>query len=116
MDKIVSLMTADTGRIDTLKGFLADDPEDTFVIFALAKEYEKLNVLKKALDTYIHLLEVDPDYVGAYYHLANIYIQLGQKDEAMETYNTGISVAKKLADFHALSELHSAKTNLDLDL
>jgi len=85
-------------------------------MFALAKEYEKLNVLKKAQDTYQQLLEVDSNYVGAYYHLAALQIELGEKEEALATYHEGIEKAKKVADFHALSELMSAKTNLELEL
>lgn len=99
-----------------MKSFLEDDPKDTFVLFALAKEYEKLNVLKMAIETYEKLKQVDPDYVGLYYHLANAYVLVSDKENAAKTYEDGIEVAKKLADFHALSELHNAKTNFELEL
>lgn len=102
-------------RIDTLLGFLKDDPEDGFVIFALAKEYEKIGTLKKALDTYLKLKELDSNYVGLYYHLGALYEQLKEKDKALLTYEEGIAVAKKIADFHSLSELHNAKTNLEIE-
>lgn len=102
-------------RIDTLLQFLKEDPEDSFIRFALAKEYEKIGTLKKALDTYNELRVLDPDYVGLYYHLAALQIELTLPDEALKTYDQGIAVAKKAADFHALSELHTAKLNLDID-
>lgn len=101
-------------RIDSLLEFLKEDPEDGFVRFALAKEYEKLGTLKKALDTYLELKTFDADYVGLYYHLGGLYEILNQKKDALMTYEEGIAVAKKLADFHALSELHNAKTNLEI--
>ena len=101
-------------RIDSLLAFLKEDPEDSFVRFALAKEYEKIGTLKKALDTYLELKDMDPNYIGLYYHLGGLYELLNQKEEALQTYETGIAVAKKLADFHALSELHNAKTNLEI--
>ena len=101
-------------RIDTLLQFLKEDPQDSFVRFALAKEYEKMGTLKSALDTYEELREMDPDYVGLYYHLGGLYIQLNEKEKALNTFETGITVAKKQADFHALSELHTAKTNLEI--
>ena len=41
---------------------------------------------------------------------------LDNHEKALETYNEGINVAKKLADFHALSELNTAKTNLEIDM
>lgn len=102
-------------RIDTLLAFLKDDPEDSFVRFALAKEYEKMGTLKKALDTYINLKELEPDYVGLYYHLGGLYELLNEKKQALQTYEDGIVVAKKIADFHSLSELHNAKMNLEVD-
>jgi tetratricopeptide (TPR) repeat protein len=102
-------------RIDTLLKFLEDDPGDSFIKFAIAKEYEKMGTLKRALDTYIELRKMDPEYVGLYYHLAALQIELSQPDEALKTYDEGIDIAKKAADFHALSELHTAKLNLDID-
>ena len=102
-------------RIDTLIKFLEEDPEDSFIKFALAKEYEKMGTLKKALDTYLELRKMDPKYVGLYYHLAALQVELSQPDEALKTYDEGIEIAKKAADFHALSELHTAKLNLDID-
>jgi len=105
----------DLKRIDTLKSFLIEDPEDSFVIFALAKEYEKHGILKSALDTYLDLKTKDPDYIGLYYHLGKLYEELAEKDEAMKTYEEGVILAKKLADFHSLSELHTAKTNLEIE-
>lgn len=103
-------------RIETLKQFLVDDPEDAFVTFALAKEYEKLGTPKKALDTYLKLKEMDDMYIGLYYHLGKLYEELDEPTLAILAYDEGIGVAKKLADFHALSELHNAKTNLELEL
>ena len=41
-------------------------------------------------------------------------VQLNEKEKALKTFDEGIIVAKKLADFHALSELHTAKTNLEI--
>ena len=38
-----------------------------------------------------------------------------QKENALETYSKGIAIAKELGDAHALSELQSAKLNLELD-
>jgi tetratricopeptide (TPR) repeat protein len=102
-------------RIDTLLNFLKDDPSDSFLMFALAKEYEKIGTLKKALDTYNTLRENDPDYVGLYYHLAALQLELSMPEKAIETYDKGIEIAKKVADFHALSELHTARMNLDVD-
>ncbi len=103
-------------RIETLKDMLESAPEDSFLIFALAKEYEKLGELETAEAQYCTLREKDPEYVGLYYHLAMLYEVLDHPQKALSTYHEGIEIARKLKDFHALSELNTAKMNLEMDL
>ncbi len=102
-------------RLQQLFSLLEQNPKDSFVRFALAKEYENTGDHEKALEFYLNLLKDDPDYVGAYFHLAELYAQGNQTEEAMKIYNTGIQVAQKLSDHHALSELMAAKTNLEME-
>jgi len=104
----------DNWRIEHLNGLLQDDPKDEFVLYALAQEYLKLEELDQSLSFFLRLKDVNPDYVGLYYHLAALYQELDEEDKAMATYLDGISVAQKIGDQHALSELMNAKTNLEL--
>lgn len=103
-------------RIEQLKGFLDSDPDDSFVRFALAQEYTKMGTLKAALDAYKYIEQNDPNYVGVYYHLAKLYEELTEPELALDTYEKGIEIAKKIPDFHALSELINAKRNLEIEL
>lgn len=103
-------------RIEKLKEFLQADDQDTFVRFALAQEYTKHGILKAALDEYLKLKEIDSNYVGLYYHLGKLYEELLEPEKAMATYEEGITLTKKIADFHSLSELMNAKTNLEIEL
>jgi tetratricopeptide (TPR) repeat protein len=105
-----------SNRIEQLKAFLADDPGDSFIRYALAKEYEGMGQMYQARDTYLALKKDDPQYVGLYYHLGKLYEELGDEQEALATYSEGINVAKKAADFHALSELNTAKVNLEMGI
>jgi len=104
-----------SSRLEQLKGFLADSPDDSFLIFAIAKEYEGLGNQEKALEHYLKLLEEDPDYIGTYYHLGKLYEQQEAFAKAFETYKVGMAIAKKAGDQHALSELAGAKLNLGDD-
>jgi tetratricopeptide (TPR) repeat protein len=100
-------------RLQTLQGLLSDSPDDPFLLFAIAKEYEKLLDFDQALEQYLLLQEKTPDYVGLYYHLGKLYERLDQWDNALETYKKGMTVARKAGDQHALGELAGAKMNLD---
>jgi tetratricopeptide (TPR) repeat protein len=101
-----------TERLQRLLNFLEASPGDSFLLFAVAKEYEKEKDIKMALQYYIQLKTSDPDYVGLYYHLGKLYEQKEDFDTAVATYQTGMEVAKKQGDKHALSELAGAKLNL----
>lgn len=103
-------------RLKMLLDMLLSDPSDAFVQYAVAKEYENLGQWEQALSTYLSLQQLDADYVGMYYHLGKLYEKLDNVNSALETYDLGIRVAKKLSDFHALSELNTAKVNLEMEL
>ena len=105
-----------TERLKTLLEMLKENLNDSFIRYAVAKEYEGNNDLENALENYLIIKDSDPEYVGMYYHLAKLYETLEQFENAINTYNEGINIAKKLPDFHALSELNSAKMNLEMEL
>lgn len=103
-------------RLDKLLDYLKSSPNDSFLLFAVAKEYETLGQIDQALLHYTKLKESDPKYIGLYYHLGKLYERIQEEIVALRTYTEGIKLAKELGDFHALSELNTAKTNLDMTL
>lgn len=102
-------------RLEKLLDFLKTNPEDTFILFALAKEYEKMGKDTEALIYYDKLLETDEQYVGAYYHLGKLKERAGEVEAAFATYKKGMLVAQRAGDQHAYSELAGAKLNLGDD-
>jgi len=95
-------------RLEQLQQFLADSPGDTFITFAIAKEYEKLGETEKALAHYLDIETNDNDYVGLYYHLGKLYVTQNNLEKATATYQKGMAVAKKINDNHAYNELAGA--------
>lgn len=95
-------------RIENIKELLKDSPKDSFLRHALALEYIKLEDLALAQQTFIELLNDDPNYVGSYYHIAKLLESQSEKDKAIFYYEKGMEVAKKLNDRHAYNELQSA--------
>ncbi len=102
-------------RLIQLQGLFLAQPNDSFVLFALAKEYEKLGQPAQALEYYLKLQQTNPDYLGLYYHLGKLYEILNQTDKAIATYQDGMVRAKAAGDLHTLSELAGAKLNLTDD-
>ncbi len=99
-------------RLDQLLQLIKESPDDSFLNFALAKEYEKGEKNQLALKHYLHILKVEPEYIGLYYHLGKLYEIQSEPQKAFETYTDGMHIAKKLNDQHALSELAGARLSL----
>ncbi|MBX2926346.1 MAG: tetratricopeptide repeat protein [Saprospiraceae bacterium] len=102
-----------TDRMQNLLSLLETSPDDSFLLFAIAKEHETAGDLDKALAQYQLLGDKDPDYVGLYYHLGKLLERLEHTEEAKNAYEKGMKVAKKAGDRHAWNELSAA--NMDME-
>ncbi|TKC09361.1 tetratricopeptide repeat protein [Pedobacter frigoris] len=95
-------------RIEKLLNFLDSDPNDPFVLYALATEYNSSNDIEKAFEYYLKLVAEHPQYVGTYYHLGKLYEKTDSKEKAIEIYQLGMTAARNKRDMHAFSELQGA--------
>ncbi|WP_432712938.1 tetratricopeptide repeat protein [Pedobacter sp.] len=97
-----------TTRLISLLEFLKSDPNDPFVIYALATEYNSINDTEQAFYYYNILINDHPDYVGTYYHLGKLYEKTQELEKAVAIYQKGMTVARNKRDNHAFSELQGA--------
>lgn len=104
-----------TNRLEKLKALNAENPHDTFVLFALGKEMESLGEDAEAIQLFEKLIVIDGSYVGAYYHLGKLWEKKEEIKKALNIYEAGIQVALAAKDAHSLSELRNAKMNLEIE-
>lgn len=102
-----------TKRLEQLLNMLQGSPKEPFILFAIAKEYEKADDKENALKYYNNLVTEAPDYVGTYYHLGKLHEALEQPEQAVSIYKKGMDIARAAGDTHTLSELAGAKLNLE---
>ncbi|MHA4895163.1 tetratricopeptide repeat protein [Pedobacter sp. PWIIR3] len=95
-------------RLTKLLEFLESDPNDPFVLYALATEYNSAGQTEQAFAYYVKLVSEHPDYVGTYYHLGKLYEKNDRTEDAIKTYQLGMAAARNKRDMHALSELQGA--------
>jgi tetratricopeptide (TPR) repeat protein len=95
-------------RVDEIKKMLKTDPKDSFLSYALALEYEKAEEPGKAISIIEQLIKDDPNYLGAYYKLGQLYEGKDKLDSAQKIYNTGIKLADEKNDFKSKGELEEA--------
>ena len=99
-------------RIDVFRQMLESDPENTMVMFGLAKEYEKLGQHDEIINILETYLAKADDEGNAYGVLAKAYDRSGNREKAIETYKKGIDVS--MAHGHP-SMANEYKMTLDLD-
>lgn len=87
-------------------------PQDAFLRFALAKEWEKEGNDPAALNIYRSLVNDQPDYVGTYYHLGKTLERMDRPREAWTVYSRGMEVTRRLNEDHAMRELAGARLEL----
>ena len=101
-----------TERIDKLRKFLEDSPNDSFLQHALALEYIKIGNEPAARVLFETILQRDPKYIGSYYHLAKLLERTGATAEAIKVYEQGLSASRQAGDNHAYNELQAAYEDL----
>lgn len=101
-----------TNRKQQLLDYLKAEPDSSFLLFALAKEYETEQKTSEAIITYETLLVKNPNYTGAYYHLGKQYVLSEQTQKAIEIYLKGIEICKSTGATHDASELRAALEDL----
>lgn len=99
-------------RIEVFHRMLESDPDNTMVMFGLAKEYEKLGQNQELIDILENYLAKADDEGNAYGMLAKAYEQSGNRERAIQSYKKGIDVS--MAHGHP-SMANEYRMTLDLD-
>ena len=99
-------------RINQLKTFLEEEPNDPFLQYSLALEYLKMEQDDTALTIFENLLKDHEDYLPTYYHCGKLYEKLNKKEEAIACYEKGILLARKQNHSRTLREINESLNNL----
>jgi predicted TPR repeat methyltransferase len=100
-------------RLATLLGYLAQSPDDPFLIYAVAHEHVQHNDDAAAKPYFERLLAEHPDYLPVYYHYGKWHERQGDLTTAARLYRAGIE--KSGDDKHARAELTAALLEIDDD-
>ena len=99
-------------KIEKLKTFLNNSPEDSFLKHALALEYIKFGNESMARQLFLEILNRDPSYIGTYYHLGRLLERTGEMETARSWDEKGMIAAKNAGDLHTYNELLAAYEDL----
>jgi tetratricopeptide (TPR) repeat protein len=94
-------------RMEQLKSILENDPKNTFARYALGMEYSSAGETDSALREFRALLEVDGNYVNAFFMGAQALQHAELIDEAVKWLRDGIACAQRVGNRHAESEMQT---------
>ena len=95
-------------RLAMLESIVASGNADPFAWYGLGMEYRREGRLEEALATFGKLRNLHPDYLPVYLMAGQVLLDDKRRDEAREWLATGVALAEKQNNAHALGELTSA--------
>jgi len=98
-------------RIELLKQYIIEEPNEPFNIYALANEYITEEP-QTALKYFEQLLANYPEYLGTYYQAGKLFAAFGQVNNARAIFESGISLALKQTNLKTMNELKGALNEL----
>jgi predicted Zn-dependent protease len=94
-------------RLEMLRQFAKESPDDPFNLYAMALEYLKSDP-SAAADLFQRLIETRPDYLPTYYPYAQLLIDQNRSQMAELIFHAGMNVAKAANDHKTYHEIQSA--------
>ena len=101
------------GRVDTLRAWVDESPDDAFSRYALAMELKKLSDRDGARREFAELVTRNPGYCATYYHYGALLVELEDPAEARRVLKLGVEAARLAGETHAGEELAEALAQLD---
>lgn len=101
-------------RLDQILKMLETHPNDPFLHYASALEYEKLEQFEQAIAILEKLVIEQPEYLPTYFKTGQLHEVLGNTERAIELYQKGKHLARIQKDFKTEGELSEALMLLDV--
>lgn len=95
----------ESDRLRKLLALLETEPDDGFVLYGLAQEFQKLGRLDEAIRHYDRAIEADPKQCYAFFHKAKALELAKRNGEVEGVLRAGLARARAVSDFKAASEI-----------
>jgi predicted Zn-dependent protease len=92
-------------RREKIEAMLKDEPQDQFLRYSLACEYDNEDRCEEGLDLFRGLIADQPPHVHAFFRGAQLLVKLDRVEEARATLRDGIEIARQQNELHAAGEM-----------
>lgn len=101
-----------TDRLEQLRAWLAEEPGDAFLRYAIALELKVQGRMEEAVADLEALLRDQPAHVPSYHQLALLLADLGRAEEAISACEAGMLRCIVAGDSKARAELQALKEGI----
>lgn len=106
-------MATESDRLTKLRTLLAAEPDDGFLLYALAQELAKAGRFAEAAEQYDRAIAVDPKECYAFFHKAKALEEAGDIARAIDALRSGLVRARSVGDRKAASEIEGYLDSLE---
>ncbi|TAE89544.1 MAG: hypothetical protein EAY81_02145 [Bacteroidetes bacterium] len=99
-------------RLQKLLEMLEKQPNDTFLLYAIAMEHLSVNDKNQAEELFKRVLHIERDNVPTHYQLGMILQETNRIKEAVEMFEEGMKLAKFKGDLKTVNEFRTALDEL----
>ena len=92
-------------RREQLEAMLVNDPNDTFLRYALAMELDSAGEYERGIEMFRGLMQDSPPYVPAFFMLGQLLARVDRAEESRRVLAEGIEQAQGQGDLHAAGEM-----------
>jgi tetratricopeptide (TPR) repeat protein len=92
-------------RREKIEAMLQVEPQDEFLRYSLAVEYDNEGRWEESLAIFQGLMRQQPPHVPSFFRCAQMLVRLGQIEAARRILREGIEVARQQQELHAAGEM-----------
>ncbi len=92
-------------RREKIEAMLKDEPEDQFLRYSLACEFDNEDRSEESLALFRGLITDKPPHVHAFFRGAQLLVKLDQVTDARTMLRDGIEIARQQNEMHAAGEM-----------
>lgn len=93
------------GKIENLEAMLQRGQDSALLRFSLGAEYLNASEPAKALEHLARAVAQQPDYSAAWKLYGKALVAVGQPEQAVEAFDSGIAAARDKGDIQAAKEM-----------
>lgn len=97
-----------TERFLQIQNMLKDEPDDVFLNYSLAIEFLAMNQHDQAIQAFGKVIDLNSEYIPAYYQLGKIHEALSLNTEALDYFKKGLELARQQKNNKAINEFGEA--------